>query len=654
MEKLDPKTDGSTADIVGQNTEKLKELFPEVFTDGNIDFDALRDILGSYVDDRQERYSFNWNGKALSRRIAQTPSTGTLRPCPEESIDWDSTRNLFIEGDNLEVLKLLQKSYHKKVKMIYIDPPYNTGKDFIYPDNFSDSIRTYMELTGQLDYEGRRMSANSETSGRYHTNWLNMMYPRLKLARNLLRDDGVMFISVDDVEAANLRKLCDEIFGEENLVGIFPWRSRTAKADVPFGVSVDVEWVVAYCKPLFIGGRTGERRYIKSDDYEDRWRLQDLTTNKTKEERPNSFFTMVNPQNGEKYPASPIRTWSVTKDTFLEYYEAGKIVFPGDYEFLNIKRPAFRVFESEDKKKALEKYGTEDVMMPVSTYLPENEVGRTEHGSKEIRELFGQQVFSYPKPTGLIKFFTDMTCDPNAIIVDFFAGSATTADAVQQQNLSDGGSRRYILIQLPQPLDPSSNEEKLAADYCESHNLPMRITELAKERLRLVHEKLKSERATRAEEIKAESQGMGNDLDKLDLGFKVFKLDSSNIKQWDADFDNLEGALLDTVENIKPDRSEMDILYELLLKYGLDLTEPIEERQIAGANIYIIGAGALIVSLGGSIGIEVVEGIAALKDELRPEVVRVVFRDTGFDNDVVKTNAIQVLRQVGINDVKSL
>lgn len=630
------------------------ENYPEVLTEGRVDLDVLKDVLGELVDEEEERYRFTWNGKSRARQMAQTPSTGTLRPCSEESLYWETTQNLFIEGDNLEVLKLLQKSLHKKVKVIYIDPPYNTGKDRIYVDDFRDNIQNYMEMTGQLDEKGRRLSVNIETSGRYHTNWLNMMYPRLKLARNLLRDDGVIFISVDDIELANLKKICDEVFGDEGFVGIFPWRSRTAKADVPFGISVDVEWVVAYAKPSFIAGRMGKRKYHKTDDYDDRWRTQDITTNKTREERPNSYFTMINPRNGDQYPASETRTWSVTIDTFPDYYAAGKIIFPGDYDFLDISIPAFRVFEEEDKKKASDKYGTEDVIMPVSTYLPEKDVKRTEHGTKEIRELFSQQVFSYPKPTALIKFFIEITRDPNAIVVDFFAGSSTTADAVFQLNMSDGGFRRYIMVQLPEPLDPSKNEEKAGADYCKAHKLPLRISELSKERIRLA---VKGIEAAGKADGKNGSKRSGRKPKKeqgLDLGFKVFKLDSSNIKPWDADYDDLESTLSDAVENIKTDRSDTDVLYELLLKYGIDLAVQITKRDIANTTVYVVGLGELVVCLADSINLAVVEGIAELREELDSRTMRVVFKDNGFADDVVKTNAVQILNQGGIDDVKSL
>ena len=344
--------------ITQEKRGELKKLFPEVFSEDKINYELLKRILGDEVGSvarTEERFGLNWPGKSECLKIIQQPSIATLRPSRSESIDFDNTENLFVEGENLEVLKLLQKSYFGKIKMIYIDPPYNTGKEFIYPDKYGESMATYLAYTGQIDNKGRKFSTNTDTVGRYHSNWLSMMYPRLYLARNLLREDGVIFISIDDNELHNLISLCGLIFGEENFAGLFPWRSRTAKADVPYGISKDVEWVVCYCKQDFVAGRSGQRKYYKSDDYEDRWRLQDLTTNKTKDERPNSYFTMINPKNGDKYPASKTRTWSVTKRTFQNYYDRGKIVFPEDYDFLNIEKPAFRVFESEEQAKSVGK-----------------------------------------------------------------------------------------------------------------------------------------------------------------------------------------------------------------------------------------------------------------------------------------------------------
>ena len=420
------KMDGMTMNIEQANVEKLKEVFPEVFADGKVDFDKLQGLLGHYIADDKEKYSFSWKGKADSLRLAQKRSTGTLRPCKEESKNWDTTENLYIEGDNLEVLKLLQSSYLNSIKMIYIDPPYNTGNDFVYTDDFADGIAHYKEVTGQAT------KSNPETAGRYHTNWLNMMYPRLKLARNLLTDDGVIFISIDDNEQANLKKLCDEVFGEDNFVAVFPWRKRTAKSDVPFGVSQDYEWILVYAKSQdFLAAiEGGTRKYFETPDFPGRpWRIHDLTKQTSASERPKSFFTLVNPKTGKEYPANPNRTWAITKDTFEGYYKQGKIVFPDDYDFLNITQPAFRYFKDDDEKKAGEMFGC----IAVSTNLPK-EIGMTKEGTAEITELFEKKVFGFPKPVALLKFLISITTkfDNDAIILDFFSGSATTAHAVMQ------------------------------------------------------------------------------------------------------------------------------------------------------------------------------------------------------------------------------
>ena len=315
----------------------------------HVDFKRLFLLLGNYAEDENEKYSFTWNGKNASLRLAQKPSCGTLRPCREESVDFDKTQNIYIEGDNLEVLKLLQKSYFGKIKMIFIDPPYNTGEDFVYSDDFKDPLARYKEITRQ------ETDSNPETDGRFHTNWLNMIYPRLKLSANLLKGDGVIFLSIGDNEQANLKKICDEVFGEENYAGIFPWRKRTAKSDVPFGISQDYDWILCYAKTdAFSAGVDGmKRKYYETADFPCRpWRYHDLTTQRTASERPNSYFTIVNPKNGKEYPANPNRTWCVTKETFKEYYEQNRIIFPGDYPFLNISKPVLRYWKSEDQEKA--------------------------------------------------------------------------------------------------------------------------------------------------------------------------------------------------------------------------------------------------------------------------------------------------------------
>ena len=611
------KMDGKTMDIVAENLGKLKELFPEAFNEGKIDFDALKEVLGTFVDDRDERYSFTWNGKSKARMIAQTPSTGTLRPCKEESVDWDTTQNIFIEGDNLEVLKLLQKSYHKKVKMIYIDPPYNTGKDFVYKDNFKDNIKNYKEITGQVDGEGRNLSNNPETSGRYHTDWLNMMYPRLKLARNLLKDDGVIFISIDDNEVSNLRKMCDEIFGEENFIADAIWRSKDNSNNDAKKFSLDHNHTLIFARnsewqPNKISDDS-KRSHFKNPDNDPRGPYFDGNPLNSPNYRENLTYDLETPQG--KTISPPKNGWRWSKELMKEKILSGEIKFTSD--------------ETSIRRRT---YLADMQGLPPSTlWIDLEKTGHNRQAKYELLKLLPEDVFSTPKPVKLVRHILDLvTTDKNEdIILDFFAGSGTSANAVFSQNTSDDGNRKYILIQLPETCDPKS--EAFKSGY-------KTITEISKERIRRAAAKIKEE----------------NPSYIGDLGFKVFKLDSTNIKPWEVDFDLTERTLEDFISNIKPDRREEDVLYEILLKYGLDLTLPISERTIAGKKVFDIGMGALIICLADSISLEVVEGMAKLKEELNPEIMRVVFKDSGFKDDVVKTNAVQILKQAGIVDVRSL
>lgn len=612
------KMDGMTMNIEQANVEKLKEVFPEVFADGKVDFDKLQGLLGHYIADDKEKYSFSWKGKADSLRLAQKRSTGTLRPCKEESKNWDTTDNLYIEGDNLEVLKLLQSSYLNSIKMIYIDPPYNTGNDFVYTDDFADGIAHYKEVTGQAT------KSNPETAGRYHTNWLNMMYPRLKLARNLLTDDGVIFISIDDNEQSNLKKLCDEVFGEDNFIAVFPWRKRTAKSDVPFGVSQDYEWIMAYARSQdFIAAiEGGTRKYFTTPDFPGRpWRIHDLTKQTSASERPKSFFTLVNPKTGKEYPANPNRTWAITKDTFEGYYKQGKIVFPDDYDFLNITQPAFRYFKDDDEKKAGEKFGC----IAVSTNLPK-EIGMTKEGTAEITELFEKKVFGFPKPVALLKFLISITTkfDKDAIVLDFFSGSATTAHAVMQLNAEDGGKRKFICVQLPEKTDEQSEAYK--AGY-------QTICEIGKERIRRAGEKIKEENK--------DKEG----IEKLDIGFKVFKLDSSNLVKWDntptTDEEEVKKRIQQSLFYLLEGRSDLDLVYEIMLKYGLSLTLPVEERKFDGVTAYIINHPdyKVLVCLAPNITLSAVE-------EMDKETIGTyIFADRCFADANILSNTEEILKK---------
>ena len=616
--------DGKSMDIVSENIAKLKELFPEIFDEGKIDFVKLQEELGSFVDTQSERYNFTWNGKSEAKQIAQTPSTGTLRPCVAESKNWDTTQNLYIEGDNLEVLKLLQKSYHKQVKMIYIDPPYNTGKDFVYKDNFHDNIKNYLEITGQVDSEGNRLSANSDTNGRYHSDWLNMMYPRIKLARNLLRDDGVIFISIDDNEVHNLRKLCDEIFGEDNFIAEIIWRKKYGIQNDAKYFSNSHEYIIGIAKnknafvPNLLERSEEQNNRYKNPDNDSRgiWKPADFSVGRVTEK---DIYPITTPSGRDVMPPEG-RSWVSSEEKFFELIKDGRIWFG----------------ESGNNVPSVKKFLTEVKQgITPSTFWDYSEVGHTDGSNKALKSLFdNKQYFDYPKPVELLKRLIQIGMSNGEIVLDFFSGSATTSHAVMQLNSEDSGNRKYICIQIPEMTDEDS--EACKAGY-------KNICEIGKERIRRAGEKIKAE--------------MAKDLTKnqdLDIGFKVLKLDSSNIKTWDSDFENLEANLLDAVDNVKSDRTVEDLLYEVLLKYGLNLTLPIEEKSINDSKIYVIGFGALIVCLDDHVTLDTVKHIAKLKEEYAAEKTRVVFKDSSFSDAVVKTNALQTLKQFGIDEVVSI
>ena len=620
--------DGMSMDLEKTNKEKLRSLFPECFSEDKLDIDKLLALCGEYIGNDFEKYKFEWKGKAECLKLAQKRSTGTLRPCPEESVDWDTTQNLYIEGDNLEVLKLLQTAYYRKVKMIYIDPPYNTGNDFVYADDFADPMARYKEVTQQTT------KSNPETMGRFHTNWLNMMYPRLRLAANLLRDDGVIFISIDDNEVTNLKKICDETFGEENYAGQFPWRKRTAKSDVPFGVSQDYEWILCYAKSGSFRAclEGGTRKYFETPDFPGRpWRIHDLTTQRSALERPNSNFTMVNPKTGKEYPANPNRTWAVTKETFVQYYSEGRIVFPDDYDFLSISKPAFRYWKEDDMEKAGDSFG----FIPVSTKLPDS-IGMTQDGTKDIADLFANKVFGFPKPVELIKYLVKATTSTSVmdgdIILDFFSGSATTAHAVMQLNAEDGGNRKYILVQLPEVCDEKSEAAK--AGY-------KNICEIGKERIRRAGKKLTD----------TDGQMQIGDSEKkpLDVGFRVFKLDSSNLQTWDATpvdelrMEDLLNRMNTMINRVKADRSDLDMVCEVMLKLGVPLTYSVNKVSVNAKTAYTVGDDCLLlVCLAADTTPEDVEAMA----EYIPAKV-IISRDS-FANDTAMANAYYILRDRGI------
>jgi len=609
--------DGKTPDIAEENIGKLKQLFPEVFTEGKIDFGKLQQVLGEYVEDSNERYNFTWNGKGRALRLSQTPSLGTLRPCKEESKDWDTTQNLYIEGDNLEVLKLLQKSYYGKVKMIYIDPPYNTGKDFVYKDDFHDSLENYKKITGQVDDSGNALSTNTEASGRYHTDWLNMMYPRLRLARNLLTDDGVIFISIDDNEVHNLRKICDEVFGEDNFVAQVIWERAYAPVNLKKHFSECHDYILCYAKNIDLLNCNGlprdekvDSRYRNPDnDPRGVWQSDNLTVGPA---IPEKVYEIVTP-NGRKIMPPSGRCWLYTKDKLMEMIADNRIWFGEDGG--NV--PRVKRFLSEVKQG----------LTPM-TIWKYTEVGHSQDAAQKLKALFdGKDYFDYPKSIDLIKRCLQLYTERGSLVLDFFSGSATTAHAVMQLNAEDGGNRKFIMVQLPEPTDEDSEAYK--AGY-------MNICEIGKERISRAGEKIK-------EEIGLEAQN-------LDIGFKVFKLDTSNIRKWQPDYDNLEQSLLEYVDNYVEGRTELDVVYEVMLKYGLDLTYPVEEFTIADKKVYSIGFGMLMICLDDEITTEIAKGIIAKIKELSPESSRVVFKDNGFKTDSNKTNIKEILKSGGIEE----
>ena len=617
MEKIN-KGDELTQsmDLVQENILKLKELFPEVFAEDKIDFKVLRDVLGDEVEEEEEYYRFTWAGKAQARREAHKPSTGTLRPCQEESVDWNTTQNLYIEGDNLEVLKLLQKSYANKVKMIYIDPPYNTGKDFVYKDNYKDNLKNYQELTGQIDDDGNKLFTNSDSDGRYHSNWLNMMYPRLSLARNLLKDDGVIFISIDDNEVDNLKKICDEIFGEKNFVANAIWRSTDNSNNDAKQFSSDHNYTLIYSKktgwlPIKIFDKS-KQSHFKNPDNDPKGAYFDGNPLNSPSPRKNLTFDIVSPQGHIISP--PKNGWRWSKDTIQDKISTGEIRFTVDGK--SIRR---RTYLSDAKG-----------LPPSTLWIDLEKTGHNRQAKYDLLKIIPEDVFDTPKPVKLIKYIIELLGNDssNEIILDFFSGSATTAHAVIQFNVENTNKKRFIQVQIPEGTDEKSEAFKAGFKT---------ISEIGKERIRRAGDRISNQYPEMV----------------IDRGFKVFKLDTSNIETWDGNPDDIESNLFDSQDNIKTERTEEDVLFEILLKYGLDLTLPIEEKEIEGKKVFNVGFGALFICLANDVTSKVAEGIGQWKKELNPETCRVIFKDGGF-TDVEKTNSVQTLKRFGIHEIKSI
>ena len=676
-------------DVVTQNIEQLQELFPDAWTEGKLDFEVLKQLLGGVVDDREEKFGLNWHGKRNARRLALTPSSGTLRPCPDESVEWDMTQNLLIEGDNLEVLKLLQKSYSGKVKMIYIDPPYNTGHDFVYPDDYQDSIGHYLQLTGQIDGTGAKLTSNPETSGRFHSNWLSMIYPRLKLAKNLLRDDGVIFISCGDKEIGNLVSLVNDIFGEENRIGLIArmMKSGGAKGNFftpnfdyilvfarqvenaeHFRAPLSEDQIGVYYNKLQVGGeRAGEtygeeRLYKASLDPRANQRYWIKCPDGSFAIPPGKNFPSPVQEGCKVTPTADDGVWKWVYSRYAEEYGLDNIVFketstsalvdekgqPSKWNIYNkvwlkdqqekgVVPPNYvsliDQLEDDDRRSPVEDRESD----PPSDFVDEIE---NRQSSAELKRL--GIPFDFAKPSGLIEYLIQSAMlDRDDIVLDFFAGSGTTGHSVMRHNLINSGRKRFILVQLPEQLNLDDPNDRPAAVFCQELKKPLRLTEITKERLRR----------------------SGNELLKqdkpFDSGFRVFKLDSSCIRTWSPNDHDFDESLLASVDHIHPDRDVNDVLYELLLKLGLDLCVPIEQKTIAKKVVHSIGAGALVVCLDTSISNADAEslahGIIELVKKQKPAgETSIVFRDSAFADDVTKTNVTAILQQHGLDNVRSL
>ncbi|MCI7834111.1 site-specific DNA-methyltransferase, partial [Klebsiella pneumoniae] len=624
MNKLSPEMpELQSMNITADNITKLKSLFPEAFNEDSVDFEVLKQLLGENVDDKEERYGLNWHGKRQARQLALTPSRGTLRPCKDESVDWDNTKNLMIEGDNLEVLKLLQKSYAGKVKLIYIDPPYNTGKDFVYPDNFQDNMKNYLEITGQTE-DGVRVSSNSETSGRYHTDWLNMMYPRIKLARNLLKEDGFIFLSIDDNEVNNLKLMCDDIFGQENFVANVIWQKKySTKADSK-NFSESHDYILCYKKSdqskiLGLPRSKQQESTYKNLDNDPRgvWASDNLLRT---EVRDYAVFGITSPSGMEHYPPAG-SSWRFNKDKIEELISDNRIWFGEDGN----NKPRLKRFRSEVRDT-----------IPPQTLWGFEHVGHTDEGTKQLAELFDstRSPFPNPKPVRLLQRIVQIATKENDIIMDFFAGSGTTGQAVYELNETDKQDRKFILVQLPETLSKSNKEDLSAIYFCEELDKPLYLSELTKERLRRAGNKVKA--------INPDWNG--------DTGFRVFKLDTSNIRPWEATAETLSEQIDAYVSPILEGRSEEDLLTELMLKRGIDLSVNIETRQFDGLTVSCVDGGKLFTCFTRQIPASSVEaltkGIIDWHKSLKAGKDTVCyFLDDAFENNVAKTNLCAILEQ---------
>lgn len=643
MEKLKMQS----LDVIGSNIKKIQQLFPNCVTerlgkDGKpelaIDFEKLQaELSNEIIGEGEERYQFTWPDKRAANRLANIPTTMTLRPCREESVDFDHTQNLYIEGDNLDVLKVLRETYLGKVKMIYIDPPYNTGNDFVYNDDFAQSRDEFEETSGLFDEEGNQtidpMQRNTESNGRFHTDWLNMIYPRLKVARDLLSDDGVIFISIDDNEVENLRKICDEIFGENNLVAEIPWQSRASiQNDTDF--SINHEYICVFAK-----NRRQENRRLKESNYtvwfkDDSFVCKPLPLDKSKFDnpdndprglwkadpfdapniRPNLTYPIVNPITGEQHLPPRGRCWRTDYKQFSSALNENRILFGKD----GLGRPQLKVFYEEKKD-----FGSID-----NSWFSADRIGTTTNGTKEVMNLFmGYKFFDMPKPVSLLQKLIYLgNVQPSDVILDFFSGSATTAHAVMQLNAEDGGNRKFIMVQLPEKTDEKSEAYK--AGY-------KNICEIGKERIRRAGKKIKEENK--------DKEG----IEKLDTGFRVLKLDTSNME--DVYYTPQEFTMQSLfTENVKADRTGEDLLFQVMLDLGIELSAKIEKQKIAGKDVYRVDDNYLVACFDRDVTEATITEIA----KLHP--VYFVMRDASAANDSVIDNFEQLFEAYSKDTVRKI
>ena len=602
---------GESKDILSENIEILKELFPEIVSEDKIDFDKFKTIFGEQIDESNERYSFTWPGKTSAIKESQKQSRGTLRPNYEESRNWNTTKNIYIEGDNLEVLKLLQKGYYNKIKVIYIDPPYNTGNDFVYKDDYKDNLGNYLE--------NYKFTTNKESDGRFHSKWLNMIYPRLKLARNLLKDDGFIFISISDEEVNNLKKVCDEIFGEENFRNTLFTRRYDKNLNLQFAkdglksMNVGLEYILIYSKnpnsKLNAVYRQSNDERSKVGYWKGFWNNAD---------RPTMRYPILGfePTEGQWKWKKEIAYEAI--DNYKEYEEKFSIQY--SLEEYWVKTGKTKRFIRRNMNGTGKNRGVEHWVAPSEGILRNTNWSDILVSKKNNVDI----PFDSPKNTNLIKELILLAgITDNDIVLDFFSGSSSTAVSTFEYNLEYNVKNNFLMIQLPEKTTQGSDAFKKGFKN---------ICEIGKERIRRAGDKIVQESGNK----------------NLDIGFKVFKLDSSNLQKWDYDYDNLEQALLVAQDNIKPDRTQEDLVYEIMLKYGIDLTLPIDKHSYGENTIYSIGFGALLICLDDKITKDIADAIIELSED--SFITRVVFKDNGFASDADKTNLKETFRTHGIDE----